>query len=238
MDFLIFTHFRDGLIDVVEHFGADSPKDAIATYEYKLPTDRRALRPVAIHVMPWPSSDCLYEHGRRTPEDMGRLQVETCIAYVRDWMADPESSAKYRDLEPFTTKCAELEVELQACVEDPECHLCLVNQGEHVPAYALAPQSTDQGQTITWVLVCEAHGSGWWEGCDWGPAEFRYLEADGLMDRFEALIEMADEAESLLTETGAWVVINSSDASTWSIYDTKQLPADPDEYEALMEGWN
>lgn len=57
-------------------------------------------------------------------------------------------------------------------------------------------------------------------------------------DTFQHLVEMADDAEALLGETGAYVVINSSDAGTWCIYDTKVLPADPAEYEALMEGWN
>lgn len=47
------------------------------------------------------------------------------------------------------------------------CPFCAENLGIEREATWLLPQSTDAGKTITYVLACEGHHEGWWDGADW-----------------------------------------------------------------------
>lgn len=49
----------------------------------------------------------------------------------------------------------------------PLCGFC------EQPARFVCPQSTTGGDPVVWVLACQMHADGWWEGCDWEGPIFR-----------------------------------------------------------------
>lgn len=53
--------------------------------------------------------------------------------------------------------------------------LCAIPHLGPTPAEFLAPQSTDQGRTVTWKWVCDFHARGWWCGADWRGPIFRLV---------------------------------------------------------------
>lgn len=51
-------------------------------------------------------------------------------------------------------------------IPDPRCTPCSGN-GRDEPADYVAAQSTDQGKTIHWEIICAHHMDGWNDGGDW-----------------------------------------------------------------------
>lgn len=47
------------------------------------------------------------------------------------------------------------------------------HEGETPEAVAYAPQSINQGATVSWHPVCQWHADDWWDGADWGPIPFK-----------------------------------------------------------------
>ena len=54
----------------------------------------------------------------------------------------------------------------------PACELCLSNAGDTTPATHVAAQSSDQGQTVHWLVICDTHRDGWNDGGDWDAPVF------------------------------------------------------------------
>lgn len=58
----------------------------------------------------------------------------------------------------------------------PRCIFCQQN-GYDVPATLLAAQSEDQGQSVSWVPICNSHADGWNDdGGDWDAPIYVLVE--------------------------------------------------------------
>ncbi len=71
-------------------------------------------------------------------------------------------------------------------VSQNDPHINPPDEGEPAPACVVcdsaasyvAAQSTDQGETVTWVLICQDHRDGWNEGGDWTAPVYRLGDRD------------------------------------------------------------
>ena len=82
---------------------------------------------------------------------------------------------------------------------------CTASDECQMPAEFAAAQSTDQGQTIDWQLICEDHAHTWNDGSDW-EAPVYWIVLGAQLDHDETISE-GREASST-TESDPQQAIN------------------------------